>query len=191
MPGPPSEHNPAVRQPLPRAYPSDGHDQPSLEDPLTLAHGAEQSPTMRPVEVAARWIRALNEHDLDAAVGCFHPQYRDQAPARRGEAVEGREQVRAIEASLFRDVADLRAELVSAVEDRNTVWMEWRMWGTRPDGTPMEFVGVNIFEVDEDRFRSGRIYTELVRDAGGVAQQVERMTQGTALGGETLADSSA
>ncbi|HEX7171280.1 MAG TPA: nuclear transport factor 2 family protein [Candidatus Limnocylindria bacterium] len=141
------------------------------------------------MEVAARWTRALSEHDLDGAVACFHPQYRDQAPARRGEVVEGREQVRANFARLFRDVGDLRAELLSAVQDRNTVWMEWRMWGTRPDGTPLEFVGVNIFEVDEDQFRSGRIYTELVRDAGGVEEQVARMTQGTASAGETPADS--
>jgi ketosteroid isomerase-like protein len=134
------------------------------------------------VEVAARWIGAMNEHDLDAVVECFHPQYRDHAPARRGEVVEGRDQVRANFARLFGDIADLRAELLSAVQEGKTVWMEWRMSGTRPDGTPMEFVGVNIFEVDEDRFCSGRIYTELVRDAGGLEQQLARMTRGTAPG---------
>jgi hypothetical protein len=41
----------------------------------------------------------------------------------------------------------------------------------------MEFVGVNIFEVEDDQLRSGRFYTELVRDAGGVEQQLERMTR--------------
>jgi limonene-1,2-epoxide hydrolase len=128
------------------------------------------------VAVARRWIRALSEHDLDAAVACFDPSYHDEAPARRGEAVEGRDQVRANFARLFADIPDLRAELLSAAQDRNTVWMEWRMWGTRPDGTSMEFVGVNIFDVDVDRFRSGRIYTELVREAGGIERQIERMT---------------
>jgi len=145
---------------------------------------------VRPVEVAARWIRALSEHDLDAAVACFDPQYSDHAPARLGEVVDGLVQVRANFAHLFRDVADLKAELLSAVQDGRTVWMEWRMWGIRPDGTPMEFVGVNIFEVDHDQFRSGPIYTELVRDAGGVEQQLERMTQGAA-SGETPTDASA
>lgn len=132
---------------------------------------------MRPVEVAARWTHALSEHDLEAAVACFHPEYRDHAPARRGEVVEGRERVQANFARLFADLPDLRAELLSAAEEHDTVWMEWRMWGTRSDGTPMEFVGVNIFEVEDDQFRSGRIYTELVRDAGGVEQQLERMTR--------------
>lgn len=143
---------------------------------------------MRPVEVAARWTHVLSEHDLEAAVACFHAEYRDHAPARRGEVVEGREQVRANFARLFADVPDLRAELLSAAEERDTVWMEWRMWGTRSDGTPMEFVGVNIFEVEDDQFHSGRIYTELVRDGGGVEQQLERMTRSADSDGEAPAD---
>jgi hypothetical protein len=56
--------------------------------------------------------------------------------------------------------------------------MEWRMSGTRTDGTPMEFVGVNIFEVEGGSFTEGRIYTELVRDSGGIDSQVDRMTHG-------------
>ena len=53
------------------------------------------------------------------------------------------------------------------------------MSGTRSDGTPMEFVGVNIFEVQGGSFTEGRIYTELVRDGGGgIASQVDRMTHG-------------
>ncbi len=146
---------------------------------------------MSPKSIAARWTQALSAHDLDAAVACFHPEYRDHAPARRGEIVEGRKSVRRNFERLFRDVADLRAELLSAVEDGDTVWMEWRMWGTRSDETPMEFVGVNIFTVEDDQFRWGRIYTELVRDAGGIQQQLERMTQNAANSGETPADPSA
>src|SRR3990170_4160272 len=70
------------------------------------------------------------------------------------------------------------AEILSSVVDGDAVWMEWRMRGTRSNGTPFEFAGVNIFGVREDRFASGRIYTELVRDAGGVDGQLQRMTKG-------------
>lgn len=52
------------------------------------------------------------------------------------------------------------------------------MRGTRRDGTVMEFVGVNIFQVLDGRFRSGSIYTEVVRDAGGIEAQIDRMTSG-------------
>ena len=128
--------------------------------------------------VAERWVQALTAHDLDAVVACFAPEYQDEAPARRGEVVRGNQKVRENVATLFRNIPDLRAELLRCVTDRDTVWIEWRMHGTRRDGTPMEFVGVNIFGVRDDQFVWGRIYTELVRDAGGIDAQIERMTAG-------------
>lgn len=129
-------------------------------------------------DLAERWIRALTDHDLEEAVACFHPDYRDEAPARRGETVAGRGQVRENFARLFHDVPDLRADLLSTSSNGTTLWMEWRMRGTRTDGSGMEFAGVNIFDVDDGQFRRGRIYTELVRDAGGVQGQIERMAGG-------------
>jgi hypothetical protein len=54
--------------------------------------------------------------------------------------------------------------------------MEWQMFGTRDDGTKMDFVGVNIFGVADGVIRWGRIYTELARRAGGIEAQVARMT---------------
>jgi ketosteroid isomerase-like protein len=131
-----------------------------------------------PRAVAERWTRALSEHDVEAAVACFDPDYEDEAPARPGESVKGQENVRRNFETLFQDVPNLRAEILSAVVDGDSVWMEWRMHGTRSNGTPFEFAGVNIFGVREDRFAWGRIYTELVRDAGGVDGQLQRMTKG-------------
>lgn len=128
--------------------------------------------------VVERWIQALMVHDLEGAVSCFAPDYRDEAPARRGESVQGQEQVRENFAALLRDIPDLRADLLRSVADRETVWMEWRMHGSRRDGTPFEFAGVNIFRVRDQQFVWGRIYTELVRDAGGIDAQLERMSRG-------------
>lgn len=126
-------------------------------------------------QVPQRWIQALTDHDLEAAVGCFASDYRDRAPARPGEEVIGQAQVRANFTALFDNMPDLRADLLGQVADGTRVWMEWQMVGTRVDGTRMEFVGVNIFEVEGGRFSRGRIYTELVRDTGGLDAQVDRM----------------
>lgn len=133
-----------------------------------------------PRTIAERWTEALTRHDLEAAVACFAPDYRDEAPARRGESVQGQQKVRENFAALFRDIPDLRADLIRSVADGDTVWMEWRLHGTRRDGTPVEFAGVNIFEVQNRQFVWGRIYSELVRDTGGIDAQIERMTKGTA-----------
>jgi ketosteroid isomerase-like protein len=92
--------------------------------------------------------------------------------------VVGSAKVRENFAALFRDIPDLRAELMRSVADGDIVWIEWRMYGTRRDGTPLEFAGVNLFGVLRGQFAWGRIYTELVRDSGGIDAQIERMTQG-------------
>ncbi len=131
-----------------------------------------------PKAVVERWIQAMDRHELEAAVACFAPNYRDEAPARRGESVQGQDEVRENFAALFRDIPDLRAELRGAVVSGDTVWMEWRMQGRRTNGTPFEFVGVNIFGVQDDRLVWGRIYTELVREAGDSDSQIKRMTKG-------------
>jgi predicted ester cyclase len=132
-----------------------------------------------PTSVATRWVEAMTSHDLEAAVDCFDPEYEDTAPARIGERVHGQDGVRRNFAALFADIPNLRAELLGAVNAGDTVWMEWRMYGTRLDQSPFEFVGVNIFEVRNNRLHRGRIYSELVRDVGNIDAQIERMTKGT------------
>lgn len=139
---------------------------------------SDNPPEHDPRDVARRWTEAMTAHDVEAAVACFAQDYRDEAPARRGEAISGIGKVRENFEALFRDLPDLRAELLGSVADSDAVWMEWRMHGTRSDGTRMEFVGVNLFGVREDRFSWGRIYTELVRDVGGIDGQIQRMTKG-------------
>jgi ketosteroid isomerase-like protein len=139
--------------------------------------GVARHPATDPRAVAERWVQALTAHDLEAAVACFAPDYHDEAPARRGEFIQGNERVRENLAALFRDIPDLRADLLRSVEDGDTVWIEWRMCGTRRDGTAFEFAGVNLFGVRDEQFVWGRIYTELVRDAGGIDAQIEHMTK--------------
>jgi ketosteroid isomerase-like protein len=134
---------------------------------------------MRPSDVVERWIRAINEHDLNGIVECFAEDYEDEAPARPGEVVHGRGQVRANFERLLSSMPDIRAELRATVDQGGTVWMEWAMRGSRTDGTRMEFAGVNVFEVADGVLYRGRIYTELVREAGGLEAQVQRMTTGT------------
>jgi ketosteroid isomerase-like protein len=131
-----------------------------------------------PESVAQRWITSLSAHDLEGAVDCFDAAYVDEAPARRGESVQGQNSVRRNFSMLLSELPDLTANITRSVADGDDVWMEWNMRGTRQDGTLLEFVGVNIFQVRDGRFRSGRIYTEIVRDAGGIEAQTNRMAKG-------------
>jgi ketosteroid isomerase-like protein len=139
-----------------------------------LGEGSSQ----RLTDLVRRWIAAINAQDLDGLVDCFHPEYEDEAPARSGESVRGPEEVRANFERMFAEIPDVAAEVLAVVTDRDEVWMEWRMYGSRSDGSRMEFRGVNIFGVRDGRFARGRIYTELVREAGGIEAQIDRMTKG-------------
>lgn len=105
-------------------------------------------------------------------------QVRGRSAGPAGEHVRGDTEVRENFARILRDVPDLRAELLDSSVHGDNVWIEWRLRGTRQEGDPMQFAGVNIFEVRGGRFVRGRIYTELVREAGGIEGQIERMTKG-------------
>jgi limonene-1,2-epoxide hydrolase len=125
--------------------------------------------------VAESFVAAISDHDPDAVARCFAEDYEDVAPARRGEVVRGRDEVRANFVRIFSSMPDVNAAIIRLAERENEVWIEWRMSGTREDGTLMEFVGVNIFGVADGTFRWGRIYTELARSAGGIEAQLARM----------------
>ena len=130
----------------------------------------------RPGEVAESFVAAISRHDPDAVAACFAEDYADEAPARRGEVVRGRDEVRASFVRMFTSMPDVNAAIIRLAERENEVWMEWRLSGTRDDGMIMDFVGVNIYGVAGGTFRWGRIYTELARSAGGIKAQLARMT---------------
>ena len=52
-------------------------------------------------EVIDRLVVAVNAHDLDAAAGFFHEDYRSEQPAHPGRAFAGRAQMRANWAAMF------------------------------------------------------------------------------------------
>lgn len=64
--------------------------------------------------------------------------------------VRGRDEARANFVRLFASIPDVSATIIRLAERENDVWIEWRISGTRDDGTVMEFVGVNIFGVEDE-----------------------------------------
>jgi limonene-1,2-epoxide hydrolase len=66
----------------------------------------------RPREVAEFFVAAVSRHDPDAVAACFADDYEDEAPARRGEVVHGRDEVRANFARMFSSVPDVNATII-------------------------------------------------------------------------------
>jgi ketosteroid isomerase-like protein len=128
-------------------------------------------------DVIDRLVAAMNAHDLDAAAGFFHEDYRSEQPAHPGRAFVGRAQMRANWEAMFEGVPDFHAENCRSVQDGDTTWTEWRWSGTRSDGQAFEMRGVTLFEITDDQIVAGRLYLEEVeRDVIGIEQTVEALS---------------
>ncbi|MDQ1718178.1 MAG: hypothetical protein QOE89_2131 [Pseudonocardiales bacterium] len=127
--------------------------------------------------VIDRLVVAMNAHDLDAAAGLIHEDYRSEQPAHPGRAFVGRAQMRANWEAMFAGIPDFRAEMCRSAEDGDTTWTEWRWSGTRGDGQAFEVRGITLFEISNDQIVAGRLYMEDVeRDGAGIEQAVESLS---------------
>lgn len=119
--------------------------------------------------VVDRLLKATNAHDLDSLVSCFASDYVNETPAHPLRGFTGSQQVRLNWSQIFAGVPDLVAEIIARNEQGETAWTEWRMSGTRRDGTPHLMRGVVIFTVSKDQISAARFYLEPVEsDTGDV-----------------------
>jgi ketosteroid isomerase-like protein len=127
--------------------------------------------------VMTRLRDAMNSHDIEAFLDCFHEDYRSEQPVHPGRGFGGRDQVRANWSAIFSGVADFAADLVSHCQDEGQEWSEWRWTGTRQDGSILDMAGVIIVGVRDGRISWGRLYVETVEATEEtIDEAVQRMT---------------
>ena len=113
-----------------------------------------------------RMRAALDAHDLDAFVEFFRDDYVGERPRHPGAKISSREDVRTNWSEVISDVPDLSVEVPAAVEDGNTIWSEWRAYGTARSGAMLELRGVIIFGIQDDLVAWSRMYLEPVEQEG-------------------------
>jgi ketosteroid isomerase-like protein len=130
-------------------------------------------------EVITRLVDATNAHDLDALTACFAADYVNETPAHPGRGFQGRAQVQRNWHQIFAAVPDVHVSARTALDaDGSTVWSEWSMTGTRPDGSAHEMAGVIIFGVRGSEVASARFYLEPVEHvSGGVDDAIGEVTR--------------
>jgi ketosteroid isomerase-like protein len=109
---------------------------------------------------------ALDAHDLDTFVGFFREDYVGERPRHPGSPMSSRGDVRTNWSEVISDVPDLRVEVPAAVEHGNTIWSEWRAYGTARSGATLELRGVIIFGLQDDLVAWSRMYLEPVEQEG-------------------------
>jgi len=80
--------------------------------------------------------------------------------------MSSRDDVRRNWEEVISDVPDLRVDVPAAVEDGNTIWSEWRAYGTARSGATLELRGVIIFGIQDDQVAWSRMYMEPVEHEG-------------------------
>lgn len=129
--------------------------------------------------ISERLRSAMNAHDIDSFVACFAYDYRSEQPAHPDRAFGGRDQVRTNWSTIFREVPDVQGELIRSFVSDGEEWAEWRIHGTRQDGSRMEMRGVIINGIRNDHIAWARLYLELVEESGaGIDAAVHRITAG-------------
>ena len=127
--------------------------------------------------VLTRLRDAMNRHDIDAVLECFHEDYRSEQPAHPGRGFGGRDQVRTNWSAIFSEVPDFAADLVRHCRDEGEEWSEWRWAGTRQDGSILDMAGVIIVGVRDGRISWGRLYLEPVEaPEETIDEAVQRLT---------------
>jgi ketosteroid isomerase-like protein len=134
-------------------------------------HEQGRNPTFAVVE---RLRDAMNEHDLEALVDVFDADFISETPAHPQRTFRGADQVRRNWEQIFAGVPDLRADLLDAVVEGDTVWSEWDWHGTRRDGSAHRMRGVTIQRVKDSRAVSVRFYMEPVEERGPAAGEAVR-----------------
>ncbi len=117
---------------------------------------------LSPPSVLERLHVAQNQHDLDAFVNCFAPDYKSEQPVHPDRVFQGREQVRKNWSAFFTSMPDFHSDLLDSATVEETLWAEWRWSGTRADGTRLEMRGMTIFGIQDDQIAWGRLYMEPV-----------------------------
>ena len=117
---------------------------------------------------------AMNQHDLEAMLECFDPDYRSEQPLHPNRGFSGKEQVRKNWSRMLDSFPDFEAQLLGHVSSEGTVWSEWR-WSA----TGLNMTGVTLLGVDEDRIVWGRLYMEPVEEGGeDIDESVHSITEG-------------
>lgn len=150
-----------------------------LRERTARDEGAPNGPATERTDVVERLGAALREHDLDALVACFRHDYRGEQPLYPAAGTIDRDRLRRNWETFFGDVPDVQAELLASASSDDAIWTEWRIWGTRRDGEPMDLRSVWIFGVRDGLIEWGRLYREPIRadDETSGDDTVERLTR--------------
>lgn len=129
-------------------------------------------------EVLERYLAAQRDKDLDALVGCWHPEVEVVHPMRPDRNWSGLDTYRRSWTLIWKLTPDSRFEVVSSAVVGDTIYLE--ALTEMSDGTMIPHM--NVLEVKDGKIYRGRVYTDKPRhdgvDIDGYAHAVNPGSEG-------------
>jgi len=100
-----------------------------------------------------RFFDAWNDHDVETIVSYFTPDgayHASIGPDDEGTAFRGREEVRRGVAAFLGTYGDVHYTDLRVSMDADRGFASWTFHGIGPDGQPMSYRGVDLFEFQGD-----------------------------------------
>ena len=129
---------------------------------------AEQARNARtqssPKVVFERMIQAANDHDLEAMVACFAPDFRSEQPFYPERNFTGQAGVRKNWSFFFSTMPDFQVEVLSEAVEGDTVWAELHYHGTQVDGKKQLTRGVTISCMQGEQIVWSKLYIVTIQE---------------------------
>ena len=113
-----------------------------------------------PYVVFNRLIQAVNNHNLEALVEIFSPDYISEQPFHPERYFTGRAGVRKNWSYFFATIPDIQIDILDEAVISDTVWAELHYHGIQTDGKAYSVRGVTISRIQSDQIKWMRLYIE-------------------------------
>lgn len=104
--------------------------------------------------VIERCCDAFNRHDVEGILADFADDaiwLLSAGPTAEGRRLTGKREIRELLTQRFRDIPDMSWAVIRHFASGNLVCSEWRVTGTPKSGAAINWLGVDIWELKNDK----------------------------------------
>ncbi len=112
-----------------------------------------------PTDIVHELVDAYNAKSLQRLLALYRSDARFWDPFHR-DGVVGREQIAEVLRGLFESYPDERMSISTLVADDAHAVAEFRSTGTTQDGRPFELEFTEVYEIEDGRISSCRVYLD-------------------------------
>lgn len=127
--------------------------------------GSGMSDEARALAIVERCCDAFNRHDVEGILADFADDaiwLLSLGSEPHGRRLSGKQEIRALLSQRFRDIPDMNWAVIRHFASGNLVCSEWRVTGTPKSGPRIDWLGVDIWEIENGKIAKKDTYWKQV-----------------------------